>query len=306
MRILTFAILSTVLVQCSLAQSTDELRRQRIADNLQLRFEQLRGVPIRVTDLTDAGVAGFDLGTLLIDNQNQMRFLVTKDDTHLYLLAADAVDVSQTSEEIAAERERQARAEAVAADARHQQLLALIPGAPSLGNPDAPVTIVEFSDFQCPYCARVVPTVKELLERHPQEVRLVYMHLPLGIHPWAETAAIAAECVVRQSNEAFWQLHDYYFEAQGDITPENIAALTRDRLAETSVDLEQWDTCSSDATSAAHAEVAARVRMSVETASGLGANGTPAFFINGLFMSGAQPLSDFEALVQQAMKTSGD
>ncbi len=85
-----------------------------------------------------------------------------------------------------------------------------VTGAPILGNPDAPVTIVEFSDFQCPFCSKVKPALDEVLKEHPDTVRIIYKHLPLvRIHPMAEPAARAA--IAAQKQGRFWQMHDALF-----------------------------------------------------------------------------------------------
>ncbi|MBT8401699.1 MAG: DsbA family protein [Rhodothermia bacterium] len=281
----------------------DADRRAQISENLQFRFEQLREAQVVVTELGEADVAGFDIGTVVINGRNAMRFLVTKDNTQLYLLAADPVDVSMTKSEVAAEFDRLEREALAEARQRHQQLKVLSKGKPSLGKSSAPVTIVEFSDFECPYCARVVPTVKELLEKYPDDVRIVFMHLPLDMHPWAEPAAVAATCAAQESNDAFWSLHDFYFENQGSIETDNVIDMSRSHLEGTEVDLVAWAECAGNSESTAYKEALSAVRASSETAKKYGATGTPAFFVNGRFLSGAQPLSAFEEIIEEILKT---
>ncbi|MFT5145023.1 MAG: protein-disulfide isomerase [Rhodothermales bacterium] len=299
-----------VLVGCASpsaqAQEADAAsRKARIVENLKVRFAQLADASLQIMQLEDAGIPGMDIGTLLINNQNQARFLVTRDDTRLYMLAADAVDVSQTRAELEGAIARSALQEAAAARQRHVQLMALADGAPSLGPDSAPVTIVEFSDFQCPFCARATPTVKQLLAKYPEDVRLVFLDLPLNIHPWAEQAAVAGGCAARQSDAAFWSLHDYYFDNQAQIKPENVVQMTRDHVGTLSLDMDEWESCAVDTGSASYAEVLAKVRAHTATAQSLGITGTPAFFINGVLLSGAQPLEAFEAVVQQALSEGG-
>lgn len=286
-------------------QTAEQARRARIAENLKFQFEQLREAQVTVTELEDAGIAGMDIGTLVIDNQNRLRFLVTRDDRQLFLLAADPVDVSKTREELEEELAQRGQAERDQARQRHAELLAASAGAPSRGPADAPVTIVEFSDFQCPFCARVVPTVEQVLEKYPDQVRLVFMHLPLSMHPWAEPAAVAAGCAARQSTDAFWSLHDFYFGNQDSVSPQNVMAVSRAQLDGAGLDLAQWNTCATDTTSVPHQEVLARVRASAAMAQQYGATGTPAFFINGRFVSGAQPLELFDEVIGQALSEDG-
>jgi protein-disulfide isomerase len=301
-----FVLLAHAATPAVSAQGADSAaRRARIVENLKVRFAQLADASLQVTQLEDAGIAGMDIGTLLINNQNQARFLVTRDDKRLYMLAAEPVDVSQTRAELEGEVARAALQKAAAARQRHIQLMALTDGAPSLGPASAPVTIIEFSDFQCPFCARAVPTVKQLLAKYPQDVRLVYLDMPLNIHPWAEQAAVAGGCVARQSEVAFWSLHDYYFGNQAQINPENVVQMTRDHVGTLNLDMDEWESCAVDTESGSHVDVLAKVRAHVSTAQSLGISGTPAFFINGVLVSGAQPLETFEAAVQQALLEVG-
>ena len=285
----------------SVAQESDEDRRSRIADNLKLRFDELRDAQVEVTELSEADLPGFDEGTVIINGRNTLRFLVTRDDGSLYLLAADPVDVSMTKQEVAAEFKRLEGEELSVARQRHKELIALTRGMPSRGKDTAPVMIVEFSDFQCPYCARVVPTVEQVLAKYPEQVRLVFMHLPLSMHAWAESAAVAATCAARQSDEAFWTLHDFYLENQARVSPENVVEMSRKQLAQSEVNLEAWDACARDSDSVAHKEALSAVRSSVATATKFGATGTPAFFLNGRFLSGAQPLSVFDEMINEIL-----
>jgi hypothetical protein len=94
-----------------------------------------------------------------------------------------------------------------------------------------PVTIVEFSDFQCPFCARVHGTLERLLANNPQTVRLIYVQYPLPNHQWARPASMAALCAAQQDDEAFWTLHDRYFEHQREMTPQNVVERSRNVAA---------------------------------------------------------------------------
>ena len=162
----------------------------------------------------------------------------------------------------------------------------------ALGPENAPVTIVEFSDFQCPYCSRVVPTLKELVARYPEEVRVVFRHLPLDFHAQARGAAQASICAGQQ--DKFWEYHDLLFANQ--------KAMGRDQLSSFAtglgLDTELFEACM------AAPETDALVAADLEAAERLGATGTPAFFINGIFLSGAQPLEAFEKLIEEEIADS--
>jgi protein-disulfide isomerase len=91
-----------------------------------------------------------------------------------------------------------------------------VTGAPAMGNPNAPITLIEYSDFQCPYCARTAPDVKAVLDKYPDKVRIVYKHFPLSFHQAAKPAAVAS--VAAQEQGKFWEFHDVIFEATASRT----------------------------------------------------------------------------------------
>ena len=158
------------------------------------------------------------------------------------------------------------------------------------GGQDAWVTIVEVSDFQCPYCGRVVPTIKALEEKYGKDLRVTFKHNPLPFHPNALPAANAAECAREQGK--FWQMHDKLFENQQQLSPENYEKWA----GEVGLDLNRWKKCFADTKFKSHIEEDQKMGMQ------LGARGTPAFFVNGRFLSGAQPQPAFEALIDEEMK----
>jgi protein-disulfide isomerase len=296
------AVLLVVAAAPAVAQETgsaaqDDGRNARILANLKFHIPQLAQMDPTIGSIEPTGIEGLEEGTLIIQGQPRP-FLVTSDDAQLWLLATEAYDVSRDVAELQTEQaEREAR--------RKDELAAAIEGDPVRGNPDAPVTIVEYSDFQCPYCERGYQTMEEVLEKYPEDVKFVFQHFPLTqIHPWAMPAAIATECAANQSDEAFWVLHDAYFQNQKALTPANVAEKSKEFLAETGIDLAQWETCVTDADSEAHQAARAAVEADLAKGQELGVTGTPGFFVNGEFLNGAQPLSAFEPLIQAAK--SGD
>jgi protein-disulfide isomerase len=157
---------------------------------------------------------------------------------------------------------------------------------PSIGPADARITIVEFSDYECPYCARAEPVVKEILRRYPDDVRLVYRHLPLPFHANAQVAAEASLCAWDQ--DRFWEYHDLLFENQRELGTEQLTVYA----GEAGLDLEAFAACVKDETTAE------RVRRDMEEASALGATGTPTFYINGMMVTGSRPVEEFEAMIE--------
>lgn len=291
------------IVPCAQGQFVEDLseqRKNRIIENLKAQFTQLQQYDVVMAELRASEIPGLDWGRFVINGQQDQEFLVTRDDKKLYLIAAGPVDVSRTQEELAAERSQAQAVEAAEAQQRHRELLELVAALPVRGNPEAPVTIIEFSDFECPYCARAARTVETLLEKYPDDVRLIYAHFPLPNHPWARPAAIATICAAEQDEEAFWALHDYYFQNQGQINPGNIIDVSKTVLETTEVDLTAWATCAEDTEAPSHQAAVEAVESWLSTGRSLGVSGTPGFFINGYYLSGAKPLADFEEAVAQA------
>ena len=158
--------------------------------------------------------------------------------------------------------------------------------SPTLGPDDAPVTIIEFSDFQCPFCSRVAPTIAELMKNHPGEIRLVYKHVPLPFHQQALPAARAAIAAARQGK--FWPYHDALWAAQSRLGQEPYEDLARDLGLNLGSFKADRQTAQPDLDrDAADAKLA-------------GASGTPSFLVNGRLLVGAQPLDSFENAFTEA------
>jgi protein-disulfide isomerase len=163
-------------------------------------------------------------------------------------------------------------------------------GFPSLGPADAPITIVEFSDFQCPYCrAWHQQTYQPLLDAYPGKIRIVYRDFPLtSIHPNAFPAAEAAQCANEQND--FWPYHDKLFngETLGD-------DVYRQYAQELNLDMTKFEACLTNHT---YREA---IQADSDFAVNLGVNSTPTFFINGLAVIGAQPLSAFTQIIDKEL-----
>ncbi len=161
---------------------------------------------------------------------------------------------------------------------------------PSRGPADAPIVIVSFSDYQCPFCKRAEPTVDAVLAKYPTQVRLVFRHLPLdALHPQARPAAIAAVCAEQQGK--FWEYHTKLFENQGALGDEDLTKYA----TEVGLDAAAFKACQSSP------EAAQRVQTDADSARAAGITGTPAFFINGILLSGARPQQDFEKWIDQEL-----
>lgn len=167
-------------------------------------------------------------------------------------------------------------------------------GQPIRGDSAAPVTIVAFSDFQCPYCARAARSLEvSLLRAYPGKVRLVYKNLPLTqIHPWAESAAIAGECAFLQGNEIFWTVHDHLFQEQEKLTASTLKSAAARALKGAGGDTPEFLACVDNRATVP------QVQADVAEAAALGVNSTPTFFVNGRRVSGAQPVDGFKAVIE--------
>ena len=159
--------------------------------------------------------------------------------------------------------------------------------APVRGDPGAKIAVVEFSDFQCPYCSRSVQTLDQIAQTYGDRVRIVFKHLPLAMHPKAPAAHAAAEAAHRQGK--FWEMHNKIFANQKEMSPEKY----REYAREIGLDLKRFDRDVADAS------VKQRIDTDAAEGAGLGVNGTPAFFVNGRYLKGAVPFEDIKALLDE-------
>lgn len=176
------------------------------------------------------------------------------------------------------------------------------PDRPIRGDKNAPITVVEYSDFQCPYCGEAARTVELMMQKHKGEVRLVFKHMPLSSHPQALPAARYFEAASLQDEEKAWQLHDIMFQNQEALTKGG-AAWIKKQAADLGLDVEKLD---KDAMSP---EVNNRIRDDLREAKRFGISGTPHFVVGGVLMAGAQPLEEFTnviELVEQNRAQEGD
>jgi protein-disulfide isomerase len=171
---------------------------------------------------------------------------------------------------------------------RHE--VAIAASDPVLGSASAPVTIVEFSDFQCPFCQRVSPTLKRVRETYGDKVRIVWKDFPLTqIHPEAFKAGEAAHCAGEQGK--YWEYHDRLFANQQALQPGDL----KKHAADLELDTAKFDACVDTA------KYGDRVREGVAQGSRLGVNSTPTVYINGRLLSGAHPYETFAAIIDEEL-----
>jgi protein-disulfide isomerase len=161
---------------------------------------------------------------------------------------------------------------------------------PSKGPDAAPITIVEFSDFECPFCVKAEPTVKQLLEAYPGKIKLVFRDFPLPMHPHAPKAAEASHCAADQGK--FWEMHEKLFANSQKLEVADLKGYAKDLKLDTA----KFDKCLDSG------EKGAVVEKNKKAGEEAGVSGTPAFFINGRSIAGAQPLEAFKKIVDEELK----
>ncbi len=163
-------------------------------------------------------------------------------------------------------------------------------GAPARGNPNAPVTVVEFSDFQCPFCVRARPVVTRVREAYGDKVRWVFRHFPLEFHELAQKAGEAAACAGEQGK--FWEMHDRLWASDGKL---QVAEL-KVQAAAIGLEAAAFDGCLDSG------REAGVLKRDEEAGASYGVSGTPAFFVNGRPLVGAQPFESFQQVIDDELR----
>lgn len=181
-------------------------------------------------------------------------------------------------------------------------------GRPYKGGKDAKVVIVNYDDFQCPFCSRMHQTMNSIIKQYGNRVKVVYKDFPLlEIHPWAMRAALDANCLAEQSTDAYWAFADYLHAHGQEISGPNrdvkqaltnVDAATRNQAKESKLDIGRLDACMAKPNESA-------VQASMKEAVSLGVEATPTLFINGERIGGAVPASNLEAVINRALQDAG-
>jgi protein-disulfide isomerase len=259
----------------------DDAANAKIIDYYRRKSNLPPEVTATVTEVTDSKIPGAKIATLSLTRggQTQTQTILMSADGR-YVVFGEVEDV--TSDPF----------KAIASKLKIQ-------GAPVEGAKDAKVTIVEFSDFQCPYCSRAHTTIEQVMKEYDGKVKLVYKNYPLPFHKWAEPAGIATACAFKQDPAAFWKMYDFFFNNQQQITPENVKDKAIEALAGTKVDKAKWTTCFDNK------ETADIIKADMAEGQSVGVTGTPAFIINGRKISGAQPFQNFKAVIDDELSRAG-
>ncbi len=262
--------------------------RDVLVSQIRRHFESSGQVPADVAmellELEDAGIGTLQRGVLRLskdDQEQEFDFLVSVDGR--WFLRVSPVDLT------------------VDPIAQVIESITVGPDDPYLGGENAEVTIVEYSDFQCPFCARAEAIVQdEVLKEYGEKVKFVYKQMPIvSIHSWAQPASAIGLCVLKQAgNEAYWKYHREVFASQREVQADTATDQLLAIAGEAGGKLEEVKACFEAE------ETAEIITATLEEAEDLAVNSTPTFFINGRRLSGAQPLEAFKAVIDPALGNS--
>lgn len=164
-------------------------------------------------------------------------------------------------------------------------------GEPSWGSPDAPITVVEYADFQCYYCGKARERLNELKKIYGKKLRIVYKHFPLPNHTEARPAAEASMCVNEQGSDKFWKFYDIVYDNQKAWTKEDF----KEYAKKAGADLKKFEECFDSKKYASH------VDASLAEGQRFGINSTPSFFVNSQLVKGAQPIAEFREIIDESV-----
>jgi protein-disulfide isomerase len=270
----TGAVLAYVLGFAVTARAADDATSKKVIEYYRRKANVPPTAQVEVKDLKDSKIKGAKSGVLNISGR-EVNFLVSDDGK--YAVFGDLEDLS------------------IDPFAGVMKKISL-KGKPHKGGDDAKVTIVEYSDFQCPFCSRGYQTIeKQVLEQYGNKVKFIYKNFPLPMHPWAEPAAVASECALQQKPEAFWKLYNFYFTNQQSLTKDNLKDKSLEALKDDGIDAAKFGDCLDNK------KTLDLVKADQAEGSSVGVTGTPAFIINGRLISGAQPADNFKAIIDDEL-----
>jgi protein-disulfide isomerase len=228
------------------------------------------------------GILEVNIKVIIGENKEDAKFYVSKDGK--FLFRGDMSDMTKDP----------------LAEARS---LMQLKDAPSVGDAKAPVTLVEYSDFECPVCKNLHDALRGMLPKYAGKIRVVFKDFPIEqIHPWARTAAIAGRCTYQQDPKAFWKMYDLIYDNQEIISAANAWTKMTDYAEQSGMNAETFKTCMAGAEAGAAVDASRANGLQVEV------NSTPTVFVNGRRMVGAdsrllEQYINYE-LAQQPPKTA--
>jgi protein-disulfide isomerase len=284
------ALVLLLCLGCAAQAPSPELDR-RIERNLRSYYSVPSGIKLIIGARSPSDFPGYDNLLVTFDNgekKQEQKFLISKDNKTLLRLTR--MDLTQDP---------------------YQTTMSKIDlnGRPVRGNKDAKVTIVNYDDFECPFCARMHETLTDdILKTYGDRVRIIYKDYPLAeIHPWAKHAANDANCLAASSNDAYWNFADYMHANQHQISSQtkslaeqeaNIDRITLDQAAKAKIPAAPVQAC-------IKAQSDKQLQASIAEADKLGVSATPTLFINGYKIDGAVPPEELHAAIDNALRDAG-
>lgn len=267
---------------------TPELK-QRIEHQVRAQFELPADVTINVGPIRPSDIAGFSALTLTLDGhgkQQKVDFLLSQDGKTLARMTK--IDLTR---DIYAERMSKID----------------VQGRPVRGNPDAKVTIVNYDDYQCPFCSRMHTTLtQDILSQYGDKVKVIYKDYPLPMHPWAKRAANDANCLAKENPQAFWEFADYVHAHQREITGDKDLAKSSAELDRITMDFGQKHGANVAQLQACIKNQSDDVlKASMREAESMGVQATPTMFINGERLEGAVDPDEVRAVINAQLKEAG-
>ena len=199
---------------------------------------------------------------------------------------------AQDAQKVGAEKAQEDEKKAREAEFANPLVAQIEDGRVIFGNKNAPITIVEYSDFQCPYCSRGFQTMKQVQKEYGDKVRIVFKHLPLDFHPLAMPAAKYFEAIAVQDHAKAEKFHDMVFENQGMLKDKG-EGYFKDSAKKLGVDMKKLEADLKDE------KIQARINADMEEAKKFNMSGTPGFLINGVSLRGAYPFPSFKEIIDQ-------
>src|SRR2546429_9259038 len=282
-------LLVLICLGCS-AQSVPSEVAQRIERQVRSFYSIPAGVKINLSPLKPSEFPNYDALTITFEGSDKKQtydFLLSKDGKTLMRMAK--IDLTKDP---------------------YAELMKKIDlsGRPTRGNKDAKVVAVNYDDFECPYCSRMHQTLfPQLLKEYGDRVTFIYKDFPLAeIHPWAIHAAVDANCLASQNNDAYWDFADYIHNNQGQVNSEKgpeaqFSALDRMTLQQgqkRNLDLPKLQSC-------IKAQQQDTVKASIKEAESLGVEATPTMFANAEKVDGALPVNELRAVLDRALQQAG-
>ena len=284
-----FVVFVLICLGC-VAQSAPTELVQKIEHQVRAYYNIPEDVKIEISALRPSDIANYDAVTVTMDGQGKKQeyeFLLAKDQKTLMRL----IKIDMTKDP-------------------YLEVMKKIDlsNRPTRGNNDAKVVVVNFDDFQCPFCSRMHQTLfPQIFKEYGDRVKFVYKDFPLSdIHPWATRAAIDANCLGAQNNDAYWDFADYIHASQRDVSGERSSAaqfaaldrITTEQGQKHGVDLAKLQSC-------IKAQKDETVKASIKEGEGVGVTATPTLFVNGQEIDGALSVEKMELMLDAALARAG-